>query len=111
MPKTRLIAVNNNAGAYTVVPSTIPCHTVEIVEDGSVTAQGLEIQFPGDSYGTTDTYTPGQTVILTGHGQQGVLGYPEQGVNGQPSYRAADNYCQVRSATATATTIRVVEQD
>jgi hypothetical protein len=51
---------------------------------------------------------------MVGHGHDGVLGYPAQnaanGVNAF-NYRAADNYCRVTSATATATTVRVVEQE
>lgn len=106
MPKTRLIAIAGDGGAYTQIAATIPAGQVEIVEDGSVAGQGLAVQYPADGYATTDTYPAGQPIEITGHGQTGVLGYPAQ-----PDGRAADIYCQVRSATATGTTVRVVESE
>lgn len=114
MPVTRLIALNANSGAYTQITATIPARTVEIVEDGSVPAQGLEAQFPGDGFGVTDTYAASVPIELTGAGRDGNLGLPVQNsANGAGAfnYRAADVYCQLRSATATATTVRVVESE
>lgn len=111
MAKTRLIAVNANSGAFTPITATIAAQAVEIVEDGSVSPQqGLEVQFPADGYATTDTYPAGQTVELAA-GPTGALGFPGQntGSPGAFNYHPADAYCQVRSATATGTTVRVVE--
>lgn len=110
MPKTTLYAINGSGGAFTNIPATIPAHVVEIVEDGSVTAQGLQVQFAGDdNFATTDTYTPGQPIEIVGNGTMGVLGYPAQGTVGAFNHRPADLYCKVKSATATATTVRVTE--
>jgi len=33
MPKTSLYNLNNNAGAFTAIPSTIPARRVEVRED------------------------------------------------------------------------------
>lgn len=113
MAKTRLIAVNGNAGAWTPIPASIPARTVQIVEDGSVAAQGLQVQFPADGYATTNTYGAGTPITMTGAGHDGILGLPAQN-DSDPTgfnYRTADAYCQVRSATATATTVRVVESE
>ncbi|HEY7839186.1 MAG TPA: hypothetical protein VIC54_11375 [Terriglobales bacterium] len=114
MAVTRLIAVNGNSGAYTAVSATIPARTVEIVEDGSVAAQGLEVRYPADGFATTNTVPYGQEPInITGAGKDGLAGLPAQNST-EPdgfNYRPADVYCQVRSATATATTVRVVETE
>lgn len=114
MAVTRLININANTGAFTAVAATIPARSVEIVEDGSVPGQGLEVQFPADKFAVTDTYSSGIPIEITGHGHDGICGLPVQNAaNGTNAfnYRAADVYCQVRSATTTATTIRVVESE
>ncbi len=112
MPVTRLLALNANTGAYTPIPATIPARSVQIVEDGSVVGQGLEIQYPSDSYATTNTVASGTPVDIEGAGKDGICGLPTQNAAngaGAVNYRAADVYCQARSATGTATTVRVVE--
>jgi hypothetical protein len=114
MPVTRLIALNGNGGAYTPIAATIPARSVQIVEDGSVAGQGLEVQYPGDGYATTNSYATGTPIGIDGAGKDGLAGLPEQNAgNGAAAfnYRAADVYCQARSATATATTVRVVETE
>ena len=114
MPVTRLIALNANTGAYTPIAATIPARSVQIVEDGSVAGQGLEIQYPADAYATTNTTVAGTPVEIAGAGHDGLAGLPAQNAaNGDAAfnYRAADVYCQARSATAAATTVRVVETE
>lgn len=114
MPVTRLISLNANSGAFIPVAATIAARAVEVAEDGSVPAQGLEIQFPFDNYATTDQYGAGAVIELVGPGRSGIVGLPVQNaVNGAGAfnYRAADVYCQLRSATATATRIRIVETE
>ncbi|MGH9482354.1 MAG: hypothetical protein ACRD1L_09710 [Terriglobales bacterium] len=108
---TRLVALNGNAGAYVQIAATIPARAVQIVEDGSATAQGLEAQFPRDGFAVTDTYLAGTPIQLTGAGRDGNLGLPTQNGVGAFNSRPADVYCQARSATATATTVRVVETE
>ncbi|MGH9535293.1 MAG: hypothetical protein ACRD2E_10570 [Terriglobales bacterium] len=111
MPRTRLIAVNPSSGVFTQILATIPAASVQIVEDGSVSpAQGLEIQFPADAYATTDTYPAGQPIQLNAR-PTGALGFPAQNAPGAFNYCPATTYCQVRSATATGTLVRVVESE
>lgn len=112
MAVTRLVALNGNGGGFTAIRATIPARSVQIVEDDSVAGQGLEAQFPGDGYAVTSQYPSGAPISIAGAGHDGICGLPEQNAaNGATAfnYRAADVYCQLRSATATATTVRVVE--
>ena len=110
----RLLALNGNGGSYTVVAATIAARAVQIVEDGSVPGQGLQAQFPGDGFATTDTYPSGTPISSVGPGRDGLAGLPVQNAaNGATAfnYRAADVYCKLRSATANTTTVRVVEME
>lgn len=111
MPVTRLVSINANGGSWTPIVATMAAHEVQIVEDGSVTAQGIAAQFKSDGFGTTDTYPPGQVIQLVGHGNDGAAGLPAQNAPGGFNYRAGDTYCQLRSATASGTVVRVVESE
>lgn len=113
MPVTRIINLNNNAGAYTQIAATIPARSVQIVEDSAAPAQGLEVQYPQDGFVSTATYDGGTPIEVTGAGENGNCGLPAQngGAPGAFNHRAADVYLQARSATATATTVRVVESE
>jgi len=87
------------------IPSTQPARRVEILEDGSVIAQGLVITRAG----VTETTLPGVPFVIedrvaTGAGMGRILGHPTQ------VYRAADIYCTVASKGA-ATTVVVREFD
>ena len=119
MPKTTLYNLNNNAGAFTAIPSTIPARRVEVREDESVTPQGLQYQKPDDNF--TATYNVGSpagpdqpqivlgNVVAHGHGYGMLLGVPAQtsgGANIPPT-----TYLKARSRTAAVTTIRVVEHE
>src|SRR5579864_9530233 len=117
MSRTTLYNLNNNAGAFTPIPSTIPARRVEVREDESVTPQGLQYQKPDDNF--TATYNvdspagPGQPQIVPGnvvaHGQGygSLLGVPAQSIGGASI--PATTYLKVCSRTAAVTTIRVVE--
>ena len=113
MPMTRLIAVNGNGGAFTPISASIAARSVQIVEDGSVAAQGLEFQYPSDNFAATSTVAGGTPMTITGAGKDGLAGLPAQNDSDPTGFnhRAADVYCQARSATATATTVRVVETE
>jgi hypothetical protein len=113
MPVTRLITLNGNGGTYTNIEATIPARAVQIVEDDSVAGQGLQAQFPGDGFATTATYAAGTPIGITGAGRDGICGLPEQNAADPAAFNhlAADVYCKLRSATATATTVRVVEAE
>jgi len=119
MPKTTLYSLNNNAGAFTSIPSTIPSRRVEVREDESVTAAGLQYQKPDDNF--TNTYNCGTpagpdqpqivlgNIVAHGHGYGTLLGVPAQNTGG--SSFPATVYLKVRSRTAATTTIRVVEHE
>ncbi|PYP83000.1 MAG: hypothetical protein DMG65_25245 [Candidatus Angelobacter sp. Gp1-AA117] len=119
MPKTTLISLNANTGAFTTITASIPARRVEIREDESVTAQGLQYQKPDDNFTATfNVGTPAgpdqpQIVlgnpIATGHGSSPLLGLPAQNTGG--SSTPATTYLKVRSRTASTTTIRVVEYE
>ena len=92
MPKTTLYSLNNNAGAFTAIPSTIPARRVEVREDESAATQGLQYQKPDDNFTTTyNVGTPGppdqpQIVlgnpVATGKGGSPLLGIPAQNTGG-----------------------------
>lgn len=114
MQAVRVIAVNGSSGAFVAIPASIPARSVTIVEDGASAGQGLAVQFPQDGYTATATYGAGVPIEIEGAGHDGICGLPAQNAaNGTTAfnYRAADVYCQVRSATATATNVRVVESE
>jgi hypothetical protein len=108
MPVTRLIAINGSGGAYTQIAATIAAKAAQIVEDGSVAPQGLLVQYPVDNFTATAEVPYGQEPV-TVKKPSGFL--PIQNTSPDFNYRAADVYCQVKSATATATTVRVVEME
>jgi hypothetical protein len=119
MPKTTLYSLNSNAGAFTSIPSTIPARRVEVREDESGTAQGLQYQKPDDNF--TNTYNVGTpagpdqpqivlgNVVAHGHGRGQILGLPAQTTGG--STIPATTYLKVRSKGAGTTTVRVVEYE
>src|SRR5215472_13224027 len=93
MPKTSLYNLNNNAGGFTAIPSTIPARRVEVREDESGTSQGLQYQKPDDNF--TNTYNvgtpagPDQPQIVLGNvvghlkGRGNLLGLPAQNTGGR----------------------------
>lgn len=114
MSVNRLIALNAASGAFTPIPASIPARSVSIVENGAAAGQGLEAQFPTDGFSATVTFAPGTPITITGAGHDGIAGLPEQNAaNGAAAfnYRAADVYCQLRSATGTPTSVRVEESE
>ncbi len=119
MPKTTLYNLNNNAGAFIAILSTIPVRRVEVREDESVTPTGLQYQKPDDNF--TNTYNCGTpagpdqpqivlgNVVAHGHGYGSLLGLPAQNTGGTTIPAAI--YLKARSRTAGTTTIRVVEYE
>lgn len=112
-PVNRLVAVNGSGGAFVSILASIPCRRMEIIEDDSVTAQGLDYQLPNDNFATTFDVTAAHepivlgNVVAAGHGAGPVLGYPAQRTAGESI--AADTVIKLRSKTVTATTVRVTE--
>jgi hypothetical protein len=122
LPATRLIALNNNAGAYVAIVSTIPSRRVFIREDESVAAaQGLQYQKPEDGFvqafvvGTPGAPDQAQIALPDAGGVLSVigrlLGMPVQNGVGNFNSRAADTYIKIKSKTATVTSVRVLEAE
>jgi hypothetical protein len=111
MPVTRLVAINGSGGAYTQILATIAAAAAVIVEDGSVAPQGLQVQYPVDGFTATANIPIGQEPLTVEKPSGFLPGQNTANGAGAFNYRAADVYCQVKSATATATTVRVVEME
>ncbi len=117
--RTRLIPINGSGGAFTPVYATMVTRRVEVVEDFS--ANGGVGQ--GIAYHIDDSQTPPFTTVYeiapqseplilgepipqeTGYGR--VIGTPPDNSGGYAI--AATLLCNLRSATATSTTVRVTE--
>lgn len=129
MAKTRLISVNGSGGAFVTVSATCVTRRVEVIEDASANAgvaQGLSYQID-DGNGTTPnvpntaaTYTviptatePNTEPIILGEsipqgaGYGRVVGTPTDNSGGYSI--PATPLANIRSASATATVIRVTE--
>lgn len=124
MAKVRTIAINGNGGAYTTVFATQVTRRVEILEDYSAnagTGQGLEYNLPdpassnlaNPSWDGPFAIAPQTEPIVLGEpipqgaGYAPVLGH---GPDASGGYELpATPLIQIRSATATGTTIRVSE--
>jgi hypothetical protein len=118
MARTRLIAINGNAGAFTPVFCTQVTRRVDVIEDGSVTAQGIQYQFADEDtpqYTTVYTILPAAeplefgTPVPWGKGYGLVFGTPPDNSGGYSI--PATLLFNLRSATATGTTVRVTEHD
>jgi hypothetical protein len=57
MPVTRLIALNNNAGAYTDILATIPCKSIVFVEDDAAARTGIQVKTLLDNFATNNVYS------------------------------------------------------
>jgi hypothetical protein len=87
MAARQLINVNGSGGAFVSVSASIFSLYVEIQEDGSVTAQGLDVKYPSDNFTATYDYLPTAQPIKLGvplnTGQPGrapLLGKPSRPV-------------------------------
>jgi|SRR5215472_13180806 len=119
--KRRLIALNNNAGAFTSILSTQAARRVTVREDEVAAGVGLQYKTPDDGfvqqYAIAAPGTPDSPQIdlwdfaALGRGSGQLLGLPQQGQTGDPGFRAADTYVKVRSNAAGTTNVRVVEHD
>ncbi|HEY1808859.1 MAG TPA: hypothetical protein VGG42_09870 [Acidobacteriaceae bacterium] len=122
MPAKQLIAVT--AAAYVTVSATIFSQYVEIQEDASGSAAGLEVTFPDDNFTQAYEYQPSAqpikigTPIVTGKsGSARLVGKPDRTVSVPSSVTGkyvnvdepATIYCKVKSLGAN-TNIRVDER-
>lgn len=121
MPKRRFVGLNNNAGAFVAVLSTRSTRRLTVREDEQAAGVGLQYKLPDDSfvqiYGVAAPGTPDSPQVdlwdqaAAGRGSGQLLGLPQQGSSGDPGFRAADTYIQLRSNAAGTTNVRVVEHD
>lgn len=108
------IAVNSSAGAFTPITAKTYSRYTEIDEDvpSGSTAQGLQVTWPN---GNVVDYTPAQLPIkiaTPGGGGGGFVGVPTQATNFPGGVApAATTYLTARSLTATATKVKVSEDN
>ena len=136
MPNVRTVALNGDAGAYTVISATQWTWRAELIEDNSVTAQGLQYLLPdpksmypdlpnwigpngsvANNAVTSSTVgfsigTAAQPLILgqplpMGGGTAPTIGHGPDASGGYTL--PATQLIQIRSATATTTTVRITE--
>lgn len=105
------IKVTVAAGAgFTDIPSTIPCHSVQIWPDGDRNVAALEYKLPEDNYAATFTtdVSIGDVIQLIGPGRSGQLGHPAAfAASGQ----IATVYAKVRFADGISRDVNVFEDE
>ncbi|HLJ88828.1 MAG TPA: hypothetical protein VKZ53_18560 [Candidatus Angelobacter sp.] len=115
--KTRLIALNGNAGPLVSVLATMCATRVTAREDEAASSQGLQY-IRGDDV-TANLNTVGtlgspdqQQIDLWDNKPYGARGGRLQGIGPQAAnFPAATIYFKAQSKSATATTLRVIEYD
>ncbi len=114
--KARLVAINGSAGAFVQILATIPCRRMTVIEDYSANAgvgQGLQYQLPGDNFTQVFSIAP-QTEPIDLE-DEGYNGGPGSILGNGPGFitgfgpTTGTPLINVRSASATATIVRVTE--
>jgi hypothetical protein len=104
-------------GAFLTIPATQPNRRTEIVEDDSVTDQGLIWKDYRDKFTAVHEMAATREPIVLGTvgnfaGRGSLYAHPiQKDVSGTITIRPADTLVQITSATGTATKIRVTEYD
>lgn len=120
MPNVRIIQINGSGGAFTPILASIACRQMTVIEDESVAPQGLIYQGYEDNFAANRQVGPSTEPLIFGNavaqggGVGPIIGFPAQNAaNGTTAfnYIAATTILKVKSATVTATTIRVTEYD
>lgn len=116
MPRVRQIVIGNNAAAFTDIFASIPCRSIELMEDEAGATQGLQIKSLLDNFVTTNVFAfsdePLQIPNIERYPNGGpLLGLPAQGIVGAFNYRAADKLISVRSNGGAGTTLRITENE
>jgi hypothetical protein len=114
--RPRLISLNNNAGAFVSIAATGPTRQLSMMEDESVTTQGLQVQTILDNFAATYVFSFGSEPVLIPDTERypnsgPVLGLNVQGVSGAFNFRAADTLVKARSNGGSGTTLRFIEND
>lgn len=116
MPRSRLIAVGNNAAAFTDILATVPLTLLEISEDASVASMGIQIKTMLDGFVAVFVFAAGFGGITLPNaihfaGARGpLLGVPAQNA-GQFNAVAATKLVSVRSNGAAGTTLQIIENE
>lgn len=108
----RVIALNASSGAFVSVAVSGFFNRCVVQEDGAAAAQGLQVKFPQDRFVQVYTFQAGQGFEIDAN-PSGAIGEPVQNPDNNtalPNYRAADVMFEARSASGTATSIQVIEQ-
>jgi hypothetical protein len=114
--RLRLIALNNNAGAFTDILATGPTRQVSMMEDEAAATQGLQVKSLLDNFVTVNTFTFGSEPLTIPDTERypnsgPILGLNAQGVTGSFNFRAADKLVSARSNGGAGTTLRFIEND
>lgn len=114
--RPRLISLNSEAGAFVAIAATGPTRQIEMMEDESVTTQGLQVQSILDNFATTHVLSFGSEPVLIPNIERypnsgALLGMNAQNSAGAFNYRAADTLVMARSNGASGTTLRFIEND
>lgn len=120
-PRRRVVALEANSGAYTVIAPTGPCRYMEIREcpptdylpgTNDFTPQGTTYQRADEAYANTYGLLPGDTLSLgdrSWHRDQ-AIGIPTiTDPAGQTVPQSTRGTVKMKSATATATQVEVDE--
>jgi hypothetical protein len=116
MANVRLISVNATGGAQVTVNASGAVCRFEVIEDESVTPQGLVYQIERDRFVGTYQLAPStqpiieQNSLRAGRGSSRQLGLPQQGSVGDYGFQAATPLFKVVSV-ALATKIRFTEDE
>lgn len=116
MPRLRQIALNGNAGAFVDVLATIPCRSIEAMEDEAGATTGLQVKSILDAFATTNVFSFGSEPLMIPNTQRypnkgPLIGFPAQNTSGQFNYVAATKLISARSNAAGGTTLRFIENE
>jgi hypothetical protein len=115
--KVTLYTLPISGAGFLSIPALQPDRRVEIIEDDSVTPQGITYKLPFDKFTQSFTVAPTREPITLGslpnsNGRGSVIALPiQKDVSQTVTRRPADILIMATSATATVTKIRVTEFD
>lgn len=114
--RPRLISLNASSGAFVSITATGPTRQCSMMEDESVTTQGLQVQTLLDNFANTYTFSFGSEPIQIPDNVRypivgPILGMNVQNGSGNWNSRPADTLVKARSNGASTTTLRFIEND
>lgn len=116
MPRQRQIALNGNAGAFVDILATVPCTSIEGMEDEAAATTGLQLKTLLDAFATTNVMSfgsePFQIPNIERYPMKGpLLGMPAQNGTGNFNSTAATKLVSARSNAAGGTVLRFIENE